>query len=89
MAKRKIMDGEIGEGRVGRRSTRLKTTLKEEETSHEEPVKAVKKGKAGVKVKPVKNETEGEKEVKVCGFLFIVLNSSIGICFGSLSFDAI
>jgi hypothetical protein len=70
MAKRKTIDGEIGEEKVTRRSTRLKTTPKEEEVPSHEDVKPLKKGKAGAKkATPVKDE---EKEVKVCGFLFIL-----------------
>ncbi|KFY04758.1 hypothetical protein O988_00551 [Pseudogymnoascus sp. VKM F-3808] len=62
MAKRKTTEDEAP---VTRRSTRLKTTPKEEVPSHEDvkPVKATKaKAKAGRTVKD--EETEGEKEVK-------------------------
>ncbi|OBT74225.1 hypothetical protein VF21_07070 [Pseudogymnoascus sp. 05NY08] len=68
MVKRKIVDGEIGEERVMRRSTRVKSV--KEEVVDERPVKATKakaavKTKAAVKKSTIKDEeTEGGKEVK-------------------------
>lgn len=68
MAKRKTIDSGIGEERVTRRSTRVKTT--KEEVVDEKPVKATKetvKTKAtAVKKSPIKDEETGSKEeVKV------------------------
>lgn len=85
MAKRKTTDSEVGGAPATRRSTRLKTTTKEEPILEEKPVKATKAKatKATVKASPVQDEqTEGdEKKVKVC---VILISSSL--CFLGFGF---
>lgn len=65
MAKRKTVDGELGEERVTRRSTRGRT-VKEEVVDEEMIVEKVKAKGMAVKKSPIKDEeSESKEEVKV------------------------